>query len=163
MINILYNGHIYLDALDQKPVSALAISSDKIVAYGSDEEILDRFPSPNSKINLEDRTVLPGLIDSHIHLSQYGLSLQRVDCETETLLQCLDRVKSKSKTLPPDSWLLGHGWNQNSWGGRFGTKTLLDEIDDQHPIFLTAKSLHAAWCNSKALQIAQYLSDDTRP
>lgn len=154
MINILYNGHFYRDVLDQKPVSALAISSDKIVAYGSDEEILDRFPSPNSKINLEGRTVLPGLIDSHIHLSQYGLGLQRVDCETETLPQCLDRVKSKSKILPPDSWLLGHGWNQNTWGGRFGTKTLLDEISDQHPIFLTAKSLHAAWCNSKALQIA---------
>ena len=155
MINILYNGQIYLHALDQKPVSALAISSDKILAYGSDEEIRSRFPHPNSKTNLEARTVLPGLIDAHIHLLQYGLSLQRVDCETETLQQCLERIKSRSGTFPQDSWLLGHGWNQNSWGGIFGNKTLLDEIDSQHPIFLTAKSLHAAWCNSKALEIAQ--------
>ncbi len=163
MIQILYNGHIYPEVINTKPASALVISGDRILAYGSDDEIFSKYPGIKSKTNLEKRTVLPGLIDSHIHLSQYALSMQRVDCETDTLLDCLERIKNKSNKLLRDGWLLGHGWNQNSWGGIFGTKALLDEIDNQHPIFLTAKSLHAAWCNSKALQAANITATTQEP
>jgi predicted amidohydrolase YtcJ len=68
--------------------------------------------------------------------------------------ECLDRVQEKGKLIPPGKWLLGHGWNQNTWNNQFGNAEFLDAIDHQHPIYLTAKSLHAGWANSKALQIA---------
>ncbi len=154
MNHILHNGNIYTQFKDKICVSALAILGEKVVAAGSDGDILSSFKNHAEIIDLEGRTVLPGFTDAHIHLSLYAQSLQRVDCETGTLQQCLDRIKEKVKSIPQDGWLLGHGWNQNTWSGQYGTKTMLDEVDAVHPIYLTAKSLHAGWANSKALQAA---------
>jgi predicted amidohydrolase YtcJ len=154
MIQILHNGKVYTQVKERTHVSALAILDGRVIACGSDDEILSQFKHHTNITNMEQRTILPGLTDAHIHLSLYALNLLRVDCETNTLQECLDRVREKGNLIPPGKWLLGHGWNQNSWGNRFGNKELLDAIDNQHPIYLTAKSLHAGWANSKALQIA---------
>ncbi len=154
MIQILHNGKIYTQVKERTQVTALAILDGRVIACGSDDEILTQFKHNAVVTNLDHRTILPGLTDAHIHLSLYALNLQRVDCETNTMQECLEKVQEKGKLIPPGKWLLGHGWNQNSWGNRFGNKELLDAIDSQHPIYLTAKSLHAGWANSKALQMA---------
>ena len=154
MIQILHNGKVYTQVKERTLVSALAILDGRVIACGSDDEILTQFKHHAIITNMEQRTILPGLTDAHIHLSLYALNLLQVDCETNTLQECLDRVQEKGKLLPAGKWLLGHGWNQNIWDNRFGNKILLDAIDSQHPIYLTAKSLHAGWANSKALQIA---------
>jgi predicted amidohydrolase YtcJ len=154
MIQILHNGKVYTQVKERIHVTALAILNGRVIACGSDDEILTQFKQNAVITNLEQRTILPGLTDAHIHLSLYALNLQRVNCETNTMQECLDKVQEKGKLISPGKWLLGHGWNQNSWGNRFGNKELLDAIDNQHPIYLTAKSLHAGWANSKALQMA---------
>jgi predicted amidohydrolase YtcJ len=154
MIQILHNGKVYTQVKERTHVTALAIFDGRVIACGSDDEILTQFKQNAVITNLEQRTILPGLTDAHIHLSLYALNLQRVDCETNSMQECLDKVQEKGKLIPPGKWLLGHGWNQNSWGNRFGNNELLDAVDNQHPIYLTAKSLHAGWANSKALQMA---------
>jgi predicted amidohydrolase YtcJ len=63
-------------------------------------------------------------------------------------------VAERARSTPPDAWILGHGWNQNNWPEGFGTAADLDAAAPQHPVYLTAKSLHAAWANSVALDLA---------
>lgn len=58
------------------------------------------------------------------------------------------------RNTPPGKWILGHGWNQNNWSEGFGDVALLDDVAPDNPAYLTAKSLHAAWVNSQALQQA---------
>jgi hypothetical protein len=77
-----------------------------------------------------------------------------VDCETTTRQECLSRVKNAADLLPEDTWVKGHGWNQNQWKDGFGTTHLLDRVCGGRPAYLTAKSLHAAWANSQALHLA---------
>ena len=72
--------------------------------------------------------ILPGLTDAHIHLEMYALSLQKVDCETATLQECLQRVAERARQTPPGEWVLGHGWNQNSWPDGFGSAADLDAV-----------------------------------
>jgi predicted amidohydrolase YtcJ len=83
-----------------------------------------------------------------------------VDCETTTRRACLQRVAERARTTPPGMWILGHGWNQNNWPEGFGNAADLDAVVAKHPVYLTAKSLHAGWANRLALQAAG-ISDTT--
>lgn len=150
---ILHNGdiHIFNDSFDV--VNALAIRGNRVAAIGADENILSLAGAGTEIVNLEGKTVFPGLTDSHIHFRKYAQSHDQVKCETPTLDQCLNAVRSTAKGKANGTWILGHGWNQNQWV-RFGNRTDLDGITSEHPIYLTAKSLHAGWANSIALQIA---------
>ncbi len=151
---LLYNATFYTLHPAQPTVQALAVRDGKVVAAGSNEEAEAALSPGAQRINLNGLTVLPGLTDSHLHLQHYGLSLQYVDCETATRAECLQRVKRKTQNTPDQTWIRGHGWNQNVWAEGFGNAQLLDEAAPHHPVYLTAKSLHAAWANSLALRAA---------
>jgi predicted amidohydrolase YtcJ len=154
-MKILYNAHIHTLNPSQPTASALLVDRGEIVAVGGDE-LLD---TRAEKFDLRGRIVLPGLTDAHIHLQYYSLGLQKIDCETATLAECLRRVAERAQTTQPGAWILGHGWNQNEWAdfkatGGFPNARDLDAITPNHPVYLTAKSLHAAWANTAALKLA---------
>lgn len=151
---ILFNTKIYPFIKEKATVSALAIQNGHVVAIGTPDELKAVFPMHTSWQDLEGCTVLPGLIDAHIHLQNYGLFLKKVDCEVSSKQECLQRIKSRTQITPSGKWILGHGWNQNLWPEGFPSSADLDEISVSHPIYLTAKSLHAAWANRHALEIA---------
>jgi predicted amidohydrolase YtcJ len=151
---LLYHANIYTLNPDQPKVNALAMRHGRIIAAGESATLLDEFPSAKLRIDLGGRTVIPGLTDAHIHLAHYAIGLQKVDCETATRAECLARVAERARSLPPQHWILGHGWNQNRWQEGFGSAVLLDDIAPDHPTYLTAKSLHAGWANSLALRRA---------
>lgn len=148
---LLYNGKLHACSPAH---TALAIDHQRIVAIGSDMEILNLSASDVTRVNLGGRYVMPGLTDSHIHLELYGLSLNMIDCANASRAQCLERVKAKAQETPPGRWIRGHGWNQNQWGGVYGNASDLDAVAPDHPVFLTDISLHSAWVNSRALERA---------
>jgi predicted amidohydrolase YtcJ len=59
-------------------------------------------------VHLRGMSVLPGLIDAHLHLEHLAFSQSRVDCETSTLEECLARVKQRASAAPAGAWVLGH-------------------------------------------------------
>ena len=85
-----------------------------------------------------------------------------MDCETDTLEECLERVRERVRLSRPGEWVLGHGWNQNTWGA-FPSAAALDAIAPANPVYLTAKSLHASWANSAALREAGIGADTPDP
>ncbi len=157
-LKILHHGTIYTQDPSAPIATMLVIRGKHILAVEPDSarrEAYSGFPSTDvENIHLGGRTVFPGFCDAHIHLEYYSRSLQRIDCETETLQECLNRVAEQARKIPPGNWIIGHGWNQNRWNNGYGTARQLDEIAPNHPVFLTAKSLHAAWVNSRALDLA---------
>lgn len=175
---VLHNARIYtLD--DRTPTgTAMAIDGGRVMAIGEEGEILTRFGGGAHTQNLDGHPVIPGMIDAHIHLQHYALSLQKIDCEVPTLEECLRRVAERARASKPGEWILGHGWNQNEWrppldpprsrgGGQegrrsqgggeggFPTAAQLDEVAPNNPVYLTHKSLHTGWANSAALQEAK--------
>jgi len=104
---------------------------------------------------MKGMTIIPGLVDAHLHLKNYAFNLSKINCETKTREECIERVKQRAIKSSDDSWLLGHGWNQNMWTEGYGSAYELDMVTSKNPVYLTAKSLHAAWVNSKALSIAK--------
>ncbi len=153
-MRILINGRIRTMNPSLPHASALAIQDGKIIAAGNNAEIMAVARSSSPPENLDGKTVWPGFTDAHLHLEQFIASLDYVDCETGTLQETLQRVASRVRMTPPGRWIRGHGWNHNRWPEGYGTASLLDSVSPENPVFLTAKSLHAAWANSLALNAA---------
>ncbi len=162
-MQILFNGRIQTLDPNQPQATALAIEGDRIVAVGSDDEVLTLANWRSTQQDLNGKTVWPGLTDAHIHLDFYSQGLSYVDCETSTRQSCLERVAEKVESVQEGDWIRGHGWNQNNWPEGFGNYADLDAIAPRQPVYLTAKSLHACWVNSAALQLAGITSSTPDP
>jgi predicted amidohydrolase YtcJ len=160
---LLYNGRIHTLNPSQPLVSAIVIQNDHIIFSGSDHAALHEFPEINTKLDLNGKTILPGLCDSHMHLEYYALNLQRVNAETATLQECLQHVAERAHQQTSSPWILGHGWNHNLWDGQYGTAIQLDAVSQSRPVYLTAKSYHAAWVNTTVLQMAGITSRTPDP
>lgn len=159
-MKILYNARIYTMDARQPIATAMVINEGKILAVGTDYKILQEFGHGTGQTALAEldelgkRVIIPGLTDAHIHLENYAFSQQRVDCETSSREECIQRVAERARVTPTGDWILGHGWNQNNWPEGFGHASDLDAVAPHHPVFLTAKSGHAGWMNSAALHLA---------
>jgi hypothetical protein len=157
MITILYNAAIFTLDPKRPTASAIAIDGERIFMLGDNQGVSQSLAGDKQHREIIDaggKAVIPGLIDAHIHLEQYALNQQKVDCETTTRRECIQRVAQRALQTPAGQWILGHGWNQNDWSEGFGSATDLDAVAPHHPVFLTAKSLHAVWVNTAALEAA---------
>ncbi|MEW6567409.1 MAG: amidohydrolase family protein [Chloroflexota bacterium] len=150
---LLFGGPILTLDPAQPRVEALAVGHGRILAAGSRAQVSPWSGPLTEAIDLKGRAMLPGLIDAHLHLEQYARAMDQLDCQTPTKAECLTRVRARATQTPIGEWILGHGWNQNQWNG-FGTAGDLDAAAPHHPVYLSAKSLHAAWVNSRALALA---------
>jgi predicted amidohydrolase YtcJ len=132
--------------------TALAIKDGKIVAIGDTSELNAKYQGIEM-LDLEGRTVIPGLIDAHGHVMGLGYRAAQVNLEgTRSVQEALDRVKAYAENNPDADWILGRGWNQVLWAeNAFPTGADLDAISDGRPIYLTRVDGHAAWANSVAL------------
>ena len=153
---VLYNARIItLD--DARPrATALAIRDGKIVAVGSDDEMLALAGVSTIRQDMERAVIIPGLTDSHMHWQMTSDALGQVrlydvpDRETAVAL-----VAERAASNPPGAWIRGYGWSQDSWTDRrFPTAADLDAATPDRPVYLVARSAHAAWVNSAALRLA---------
>jgi predicted amidohydrolase YtcJ len=160
---ILYNAKIYTLDEYNPTASAIVVNHGQIIALGSDDEILSQFGTGTNSLNLGQHALIPGLTDSHIHLKHYALSLMKINCDVATRNECLRRVANQAKDTSSNKWILGHGWNQNNWVEGFGSAADLNKVAPDHPVYLTAKSLHAGWANSSALLAAGIDSNSPNP
>ena len=151
-MKLLHNAHIHTQDSSQPTVSAIVIDCERILAVGNEDDLFAQYPNAK-KQDMQGRVVVPGLTDAHLHLKYYSLALQKIDCETDTKAECLHRVAERAKKSKPGEWILGHGWNQNVWSD-WPAASELDAIAPNNPVYLTAKSLHAGWANTKAMQMA---------
>ncbi len=151
---LLTNAEIFTFDTQNPKASALLIDRGRILALGGTKALRRDVGVQYTEMDMHGQVIIPGLTDSHIHLDFYAFGLQNVDCETPTLQECLRRVGERAASLPPGAWILGHGWNQNAWEQGFGSAADLDGAAQGHPVYLTAKSYHAAWVNSLALRLA---------
>lgn len=159
---ILTNARIYTLDPSRPQARGMVISNGIITRLLGQDRDAPHVPGAKTQ-DLGGKTILPGLTDAHIHLKEYALNLKKINCETGTKAECLQRVARRAAEQPPGTWILGHGWNQNVWQDGYGTRSELDAAAPHHPVYLTAKSLHAAWVNSAALGEAGLHRDTPDP
>ncbi|MDO5036785.1 MAG: amidohydrolase family protein [Tissierellia bacterium] len=150
---IYINGNIYTVNENFDKVEAMAVKNGRFIYVGEEEEAR-AFTGPKTEIvDLEGQTVLPGLIDSHLHFSGVGSKLQQIDAFWAPKEDILASVKEAAQNAQPGDWIVGRGWNQEVWDPAiFPSKTELDAVAPDNPVVLTRVCGHAIWVNSKALE-----------
>jgi hypothetical protein len=147
--------------------TAVAIAGDVIVAVGDDRAIRAMAKDRTRQIDLGGKTITPGLIDAHCHLYGLGVDLESVsvrgqDSEAATVQKLVDAASTR--TLGPDEWLIGRGWDQNRWPGQqFPTRASLDAAFADRPVLLRRVDGHAVWVNSKVLAAAHITAASKDP
>ncbi|MEA3397318.1 MAG: amidohydrolase [Chloroflexota bacterium] len=162
-VQILRNAHIYTGCPTHLWATAIALVGERVAAL--DDEALAWADAPGATVeDLGGATVLPGLVDAHLHLMWYALSLRDLNLRDLSWEQCLQRVAERAAKTPPGAWIQGRGWDQNLWpGGIFPTAAALDDVAPRHPVVLIAKSAHAAVANSAALRLAGVTAETPDP
>ncbi len=152
---IIAHASVYTINEDFAKVESFAVTDGKIVAIGTTEEILAQYSSENI-LNLEEKWVYPGFNDAHCHFSGYGQNLmQYADLRGTAGPGEVYEMIAEHHSKFQGEWLLGRNWDQNDWEGmEFPDRTRLDELFPTIPVYLVRVDGHAAWCNSKALELA---------
>lgn len=152
----VYNMNGYTPSGDSiMAFNALAIHEGKVVAIGDSADIKDLYAYAQV-VDMQGKTVLPGLIDAHGHVMGLGYRAMQVNLEgTRSVGEAMQRVQEWAAANPQADWVLGRGWNQVLWTeNRFPTAAELDSISDGRPVYLTRVDGHAAWANSTAMSRA---------
>lgn len=135
---------------EKKDLLTISITNGAIIAIQPTKE-----SAGANYYDLDGAFVLPGMCDAHLHLEMLSIRLSAIDCELPSKRDCLAAVAKAAEQADDDSWLIGFNWNHNVWQpAEYGTAEDLDRVSANHPVLLYAKSLHASWANSKALQAA---------
>jgi predicted amidohydrolase YtcJ len=162
---ILHNGSIYTMDASQPQVSALALAGNRIAAVGQVQDLRPDLSPHGTVLDLEGSTIVPGLIDSHLHFSGYSLRLSQVDLqEVPSLEEALGRVANQVALSKPGTWICGGGWNCNLWGdGAFPHHRDLDKVASDNPVVLSSKDGHSTWVNRTAMDLARITSETPDP
>jgi len=146
-------GYTYLNSGELTEFSAIVFDQGKVVATGKDLE--KQYPEA-VVIDGKGKTMLPGLIDGHVHFLGLGFNLLQVDVRGITSKQkTAFKVAQYAKQNPELNWIKGRGWNQVLWPSKkFPTAKDLDEYVVDRPVVLSRVDGHAVWLNSKAMKLA---------
>lgn len=138
--------------------------SGKLVAVGSAKAVAAKAKG-FKRVDVQGKTVLPGLIDAHGHVFGLGEVATSADLYSPASLQAAQASIAKfAQANPQRKWVIGKGWNQEIWKlGRFPTVAELDAVVGDRPAAMERIDGHAMWVNSKALEAAGITRDTRDP
>ncbi|HHP7239839.1 amidohydrolase [Longibacter sp.] len=150
---VVHNATVYTVNADQPRAEAFAVRDDRLVMVGTEATILDAYPDAD-RVDAGGQTIVPGLIDAHVHLMGLGRSLLQTNLiGAPSKDAVIDSLKTFAADLPEGAWLQGRGWDQNDWPSTgFPTRQDLDAAFPDRPIYLERIDGHAGWVNTAAIE-----------
>jgi predicted amidohydrolase YtcJ len=143
---------------------AIAVRGGEIIFVGTTADA-EKYQGPSTEvIDLEGATVVPGLVDSHVHIQGLGANLERVNLMgIDTEREAIELVRQRAQEIPPGDWVVGWGWDEGAWANRYPTMDLLSERVPDHPVFLSGLHGFAVWGNRLAFEHAGITSATESP
>ena len=128
---------------------------------------IESINSPNTKyitIDLQKNTLLPGLVDSHFHLSNFGKRLEMINLKrVESIDRIYELVQNKVKEMGENVLIHGFGWDQTLWSNQeYPSKDVLNKFQN-NPVILTRIDGHSLWTNEAAINKSSYKDDLIAP
>jgi len=156
-INLINGNFITLD--DSCPeAEIISLNNGKITAINASDHNC-------RNIDLKGATVIPGLVDAHFHLVNFGKQLDRLQLkQCKSPYEIAEMVINKSKKINNNDWIIGFGWDQNKWNIKhFPEETILNSLKLENPVMLTRIDGHACWVNDIAMQMSGMHIDANPP
>jgi predicted amidohydrolase YtcJ len=168
---VIINSRIVTLAQDQPYAQAMAVSGDRILAVGSNQEIKKYIGGNTEVLALDDKLVIPGFIDGHAHFTGIGKSLQQLDLTgAETWDDIVGWAGEAAAGAEPGDWILGRGWHQAKWNTPpdpavegLPLHTELSRVTPDNPVFFAHASGHSCLVNAKAMELAGVTTSTKNP
>ena len=155
---ILTGAHLRASDASTLParVSALAVRHGRIVAAGTDADMLRLKGETTKVVDLHGAFAMPGFDDAHTHMAEAGRQRLSVDLVgTRSLAEMQGRIREYVRHAEPGAWIRGGGWDQTIWTDKtLPTRQDLDAVTAGHPAVLSRVDEHIAVANSAALVVA---------
>lgn len=160
--SVYINGLIYTVDEANPKAQAVAVKDGLILAVGSTEEIQAYVGESTEVIDLQGKTMTPGIIESHAHLMGIGYNKLEIDLMgVKTYDELIQKVAEAATTAKPGDWITGRGWHQDKWLQMpektvkgFQTHDALTAVTPNNPVYLAHASGHASFVNKKAMELA---------
>ena len=151
---VAFNGNIITMDPQRPTATALAVKSYKILAVGDEEEVIDLVPTAKRVLDLGGKTVVPGFIDAHTHLTSSGVKQSHVQLNgLKSPEEVIKKLKANVDRYPKGEWILGYNWDESEWSERrYILGKELDQVSKDHPIMITRVCGHLATVNSIGLK-----------
>lgn len=162
---ILEGATFYCGKSLENDLDFVATKDNRILAVGKKSD-MSLYIGKNTRVISfsKDNLIIPGLHDNHVHLIQAGILQKYIKLyEAASKEEVAEMVADFAKTIPNEKWVMGVGFRRPSWKDQsYPTKEVLDALIPDRPVFLMDEELHAAWLNSKALEICN-ITKNTEP
>ena len=165
---VLTNGQI-VTACGDKVVEAMAVSGSLVCAVGRDDDVSPLAGPRTEVVDLDGRTVVPGINDSHMHIGYFGAVRPplAVDVGFPAVRSIADVVDAVRSARPVNGWVKGNGWDigylEDAHPERLPNRNDLDAATPDIPVALRDFSGHQLWVNSRALELAGIDEDTPDP
>src|SRR6267154_2235615 len=163
---VLLNGRIATLDASSSIVEAIAVRDGKIAATGSSEQIRSLAGPQTRIVDLAGRTVIPGLIDSHIHAIRAGVHYagEVSWIGATTLAEALGRIRAAAVYAPPGTWLIvAGGWTPQQFAeGRRPSQDEITAAAPEHPVYVQL-FYRAALLSPKGLEALGIARDEEIP
>ncbi|MCY4655031.1 MAG: amidohydrolase family protein, partial [Dehalococcoidia bacterium] len=142
---------------------AVAILDGKFVGVGSNDDIEGLVGPTTRVIDARGLTVIPGLIDAHIHVLSSGIRhVMAADCDQRSIAAIQSELRARVERASPGDWIEGFKFDDTKTAERrFLNRRDLDAVSTDLPILVSHRAGHVYYLNSKALELSGY--DDTSP
>lgn len=161
---VMTNGKIYTVNDKQPWAEAVAVHGNKIVYVGDNKGARAFVGKGTEEIDLKGRLMLPGFVESHIHLLLGGATASGVILSmSDSPEEVVRKVKEYADKHPEKKVIFGASYNGNMFGEKGPNKAQLDKILPDIPVYLIDHTLHSVWVNSKALEMAGITKETSDP
>ncbi len=153
---MLLNGKVLTMNPSQPHAQAVAVKGDRIIHVGTNNEVSKLIGEKTRIIRLKGKTVVPGLIDTHIHVADFGKTLTWINLDdADSIAELQSRLRARTEKESKGKWVLGKGWDQNHFAEkRLPTRFDLDTVSPDNPVVFYHQSGKMCITNSKALASA---------
>nr|WP_221380955.1 amidohydrolase [Actinoplanes polyasparticus] len=152
---VFVGGHVFAAEEAATPRSALAVKDGRILAVGGDDEIREMIGDRTDVVELGGRLLLPGFQDAHVHAVMGGVEMGQCDLTgTVDRDEYLRRIRNYADEHPDAEWIVGGGWSMESFENGVPDRRLLDQVVPDRPVYLLNRDHHAAWVNTRSLELA---------
>lgn len=159
---VIKGGSIYTMNPSQPKVEAVVVVADTIAFAGSEKEADEWIGKDTKIIDLQGKTMTPGLVEGHAHIMGIGYNELNLDLMGVTSYdEIVARVQEAVSKAKPGEWIIGRGWHQDKWTTKpevmvkgFPVHKKLSEVSPNNPVYLSHASGHAVFVNAKAMEIA---------
>jgi len=161
---VLRDGNIICMDPVNTTAQAVAVKDKKIIAVGSNEDIQALIGRETEVINLGGKTVLPGFIDSHVHLCTYASFLRMVDLlKCRTADEILRSLKERVEQTEAGHWVEAYNLSYDILGGKIKLdRWEIDKVSPENPVFIYGLG-HFGCVNSYALNSLNITRDTSAP